>query len=60
MRQNILLCWYMAQVSRRGISHADEVDARRMNLTRETSENGISDIREFYINVVSGLKQMGM
>jgi len=45
--------------TRRGISHADEVDARRMNLTKKKSENGISDIRDFYVNMVCGLKKMG-
>ena len=46
--------------TRRGISHADEVDARRMNFTKKTSETGISDIRNFYIDIVAGLKQMGL
>ena len=46
--------------TRRGISHADEVDARRMNFTRKKSENGVSDIRNFYIDVASELKQMGL
>jgi len=44
--------------TRRGISHADEVDVRRRNFTKKISENGVSDIREFYIKVVSELKQM--
>ena len=48
----------------RGISHMDEVDARRMNLTKKVLENGtsekmLSDIRSFYISVAAGLKQMG-
>ena len=46
--------------TRRGISHADEVDARRMNLTKKTSENGVSDIRNVYIGIVADLKQMGL
>ena len=46
--------------TRRGVSHADEVDARRMNFTRKTFENKISDIRNFYIGVTAGLKQMGL
>jgi triacylglycerol lipase len=46
--------------TRRGISHADEVDARRMNFTKKSSENGISDIRNVYIAIVSELKQMGL
>lgn len=44
----------------RGISHADEVDARRMNFSKRSCKNGITDIREFYIDVVSQLKQMGL
>jgi triacylglycerol lipase len=58
----------------RGISHADEVDLRRMDISRKPSKagmpdygisvnitkNGISDIRDFYISVVAGLKQMGL
>ena len=46
--------------ARRGISHADEIDARRRNYVKKPSDSGISDIREFYIGVVSGLKQMGL
>jgi hypothetical protein len=46
--------------TRRGVSHADEVDARRMNFTRKAFENKISDIRNFYIGVTAGLKQMGL
>jgi triacylglycerol lipase len=47
--------------ARRGISHADEVDLRRMNFSKKRKdESGISDIREFYIGIVSGLKQMGL
>jgi triacylglycerol lipase len=46
--------------TRRGISHADQVDARRMNLTRKKCEGKISDIRDFYIEVIVGLKEMGL
>jgi len=46
--------------TRRGISHADEVDARRMNFTRKPFEKGISDMRNVYIAIVSELKQMGL
>ena len=46
--------------TRRGISHADEVDARRMSFSRKESSDGISDIRNFYVDVVAGLKQMGL
>lgn len=45
--------------TRRGISHADEVDVRRRNFCKKTEHDGISDIREFYIEHVSHLKQMG-
>lgn len=44
----------------RGVSHADEVDVRRMNFSRKPCENGIYDIREFYMDTVSQLKQMGL
>ena len=44
----------------RGISHADEIDMRRRNFTKKPSDSGVTDIREFYISVVSGLKQMGL
>jgi len=47
-------------VTHRGISHADEVDARRMNFTRKVSENGVSDIRNVYTEIVFGLQQMGL
>ncbi len=43
----------------RGISHCDEVDMRRMNYTRKTSETGVSDIRQVYIAIANELKQMG-
>ena len=46
--------------TRRGISHADVIDARRMNLSKKKSDTGINDIRDFYIDVVAGLKQMGL
>ena len=43
---------------RRGISHCDEVDLRRHKLSSK-SGNDISDITDFYINVVKELKLMG-
>lgn len=43
----------------RGISHLDEVDFRRSNFTTQTSEGTTSDIRVFYVNLVSELKTMG-
>ena len=44
--------------TRRGISHADEVDIRRMNFTQKKDD--ASDIRCFYINLVAELKAMGL
>jgi len=44
----------------RGISHMDEVDARRVNFTKKDSEKGIADIRKVYLDIVRGLKQMGL
>jgi len=38
----------------------DEVDARRMNFTKKDSGSGISDIRNFYLDIARGLKQMGL
>ena len=45
----------------RGISHCDEVDMRRMSFTRKqpTNEYEISDITEFYREVVRELKNKG-
>lgn len=45
----------------RGISHPDEVDLRRMRFSSKSpqNKNEISDITEFYINLVSELKVMG-
>lgn len=44
--------------SRRGISHCDEVDMRRRKFTKKVG-NGISDICEFYHNVVEELTEKG-
>jgi triacylglycerol lipase len=44
----------------RGISHADEVDFRRRNFSKKTHINGISDIRQLYIDIVSELKEKGL
>lgn len=46
---------------RRGISHPDEVDIRRMHFTRATPKNKyeIADITEFYIELVKELKDNG-
>lgn len=49
-------------VTNRGISHPDEVDIRRMRFSKKQPANDheISDITEFYISVVAGLKEMGL
>lgn len=44
----------------RGISHADEVDLRRMKFSKKSSADGVTDIREVYITLVSELKEMGL
>ena len=44
--------------SGRGISHCDEVDMRRMRLTKKQGE-GVSDITEFYLGVAKDLMLMG-
>ncbi|HOG00023.1 MAG TPA: alpha/beta fold hydrolase [Clostridia bacterium] len=44
---------------RRGISHLDEVDFRRLPLSRKKTPGRVSDIVEAYIEIVSGLKQKG-
>ena len=46
---------------RRGISHCDEVDLRRMRLSRKKpqDEHHISDITDFYIRLVRELKERG-
>jgi triacylglycerol lipase len=50
--------WHGA--TRRGISHADEVDMRRMNFSNKTHKKGITDMREIYIGIVSELKERGL
>lgn len=43
----------------RGISHADEVDIRRMRLSRKNSNGRINDICDVYSQIVSDLKSSG-
>jgi triacylglycerol lipase len=43
----------------RGISHADEVDARRMKLSARKDTGDINDICDVYVKIVSDLKSMG-
>ena len=45
-------------VGNRGISHCDEVDMRRRPLSRKTGD-GVSDIVDFYKNLVFELSDMG-
>ena len=45
-------------VTHRGISHADEIDLRRRPFTKKKG-NGISDIVDFYVQLISELKNMG-
>lgn len=42
----------------RGISHVDEIDLRRHRLTKKTGD-GVSDIVDIYINIVTELSEMG-
>lgn len=48
-------------IGNRGISHPDEVDLRRMKFSHKISakNNEISDITEFYVKIISELKEMG-
>ncbi len=43
----------------RGISHADEVDVRRMRLSRTKSLEHVNDICDIYIQIVKELKCLG-
>lgn len=47
--------------SGRGISHCDEVDMRRLPLSRRSAEGEgqLSDITELYIDIAEGLKDLG-
>ncbi|MCL1808207.1 MAG: hypothetical protein FWG42_00390 [Clostridiales bacterium] len=44
----------------RGISHVDEVDLRRRNFAKKPKGDGVCDIREVYVEIVEGLKDMGL
>ncbi|MDR2655618.1 MAG: hypothetical protein LBC56_06025 [Oscillospiraceae bacterium] len=46
--------------SRRGISHLDETDLRRMNFSRKANQDELCDIREFYVKLAAELKEMGL
>lgn len=43
----------------RGISHADEVDIRRMKLSNRIKSGVINDICDVYVQIVADLKSMG-
>ncbi|HNX63899.1 MAG TPA: triacylglycerol lipase [Oscillospiraceae bacterium] len=45
--------------TRRGISHADEVDIRRMKLSKKAKDGCINDICDVYLQIVRDLKQLG-
>jgi triacylglycerol lipase len=46
-------------VGRRGISHCDEVDMRRMRFSRKKGD-GVSDIIDVYKTIVTGLQSKGL
>jgi triacylglycerol lipase len=46
--------------TRRGISHADEVDFRRTNFSKKPHKKGVSDIRQLYSGIVAELKEKGL
>jgi len=43
----------------RGISHVDEIDLRRRNLTKSACPTPATDIRIFYLDLVAELKKCG-
>ena len=45
--------------TKRGISHADEVDIRRMRLSSKKSSQRINDICDVYCQIVAELKASG-
>jgi triacylglycerol esterase/lipase EstA (alpha/beta hydrolase family) len=45
--------------TRRGISHADEVDIRRMKISKKPADGHVNDICDVYIQIASELKQLG-
>lgn len=45
--------------TRRGISHADEVDMRRMRLSSKIKSGYVNDICDVYIQIIKNLKKMG-
>lgn len=49
----------LRSATNRGISHADVVDLRRHRFTKKTRVDRISDIRDFYIDLVAELKEKG-
>jgi triacylglycerol lipase len=44
---------------RRGVSHADEVDMRRVDIPCRLGDETLSDIRQLYIGIAEELKRMG-
>jgi triacylglycerol lipase len=43
----------------RGISHADVVDLRRYRFAKKTINDKVSDIKNFYVDLVTELKELG-
>lgn len=43
----------------RGISHCDEVDMRRSRLSSK-KDGDVSDITEFYVDMIKGLKELDL
>lgn len=46
--------------SNRGVSHTDEVDLRRRNLTKNPKSDGVYDIRLVYLDICRTLSEMGL
>jgi len=46
--------------TKRGISHDNMVDRRRRRLTKKTAEGKYSDITDFYVEMIEGLKARGL
>ncbi len=49
----------LKSVNRRGISHVDAIDLRRMRFSRKKAEGKVSDITDVYIALVEDLKRRG-
>ena len=45
-------------VTQRGVSHLDEIDFRRRPLAKKSGD-GVADIPDIYLQIVSGLQERG-